>query len=142
MTALKPVQRARLRMFRFIPSQSATAVERADLATSMTDARTALCLALGVPIEDIHPAAGTNITFAAYERSRQSWLTLVADTGWTEWVATHCAKARERWAQVRPEYLEKLPWPAPGIDPELSAWADRRLAEENAGITDSWKEDL
>lgn len=138
---MTPTTRARLRMLRFIPSQSATPVERADLATSMTDARTALCLALGVPIEDIHPAAGWNLTYGAYERVRRSWVDLIEQQGWTSYTVRDCAEAGERWARLRPEYVEKLPWPTPGIDPERSAEADRRLAEENAGITDHWRED-
>lgn len=116
---------------RMTPGHPIPAAERADMATSMTDLRTALCLAIGVPIEDIHPAAGTNITFAAYERSRRDWLRFTEMFGWQScggrdcigvccgWIdctARQCAQAGERWAGLRPEYLEKLPWPTPEVD--------------------------
>lgn len=83
-----------------------------DRRTSLADARVALCLARGVDVDDIHPASGHNLSFAAYERSRQSWLTLIADNGgWTDWTRARCAEAGERWRRRRPEYLDKLPWP-------------------------------
>lgn len=126
---MNPVLQAKLRMsalaHRMVPEGRISTAERADLATSMTDLRTALCLALRVPLDDIHPAAGTNITFAAYERSRQSWLNAIEDTGWTEYTVRDCAAAGERWERMRPEYVEKLPWPAAGIYPDRSAEADR-----------------
>lgn len=36
-------------------------VEWADRRTSLNDARTALCLATGVPVEHVHPASGHNL---------------------------------------------------------------------------------
>lgn len=50
-----------------------------DRRTALVDARTALCLARGVDVEDIDLASGHDLSFPAYERARQSWLTLVAD---------------------------------------------------------------
>lgn len=53
-------------MFRLLPSDL-TALHRgpvasADLRTSMNDARTALCIAMGVPLDLIHPASGHDLS--------------------------------------------------------------------------------
>jgi hypothetical protein len=48
-------------------------VMEADRRTSMNDARTALCLALGIAEKDIDPARGYDYSAEAYERVRASW---------------------------------------------------------------------
>lgn len=141
---------------RMTPGHPLPAVERADMASSMTDLRTALCLAMGVPIEDIHPGTGHNLTWESYLRSHRDWVNFTEMFGWKscggrhcvgvccgrfDCTARQCTQAGDRWARMRPEYVEKLPWPTPGVDPERSAEADRRLAEANRnGHEDSWWE--
>lgn len=102
---MTPTRRAMLRLLT-IPA------DQPDRRTSLADARSAVCLARGVDVDDIDPASGHDLSFAAYKRVRQSWLTLVADDGgWTDWTRARCATAGERWRRRRPEYLDKLPWP-------------------------------
>lgn len=119
---------------------ASTPAERADRSTSLADARTALCLATGTALEDIHPAAGYDLSWDGYQHARKSWMDSTATTGWDWQIVRDCTRAGAYWARLRPEWVDRLPWPTPGIDPECSAEADRRLYEENAGITDSWRE--
>jgi hypothetical protein len=53
-----------LRLYRVValparhPVRYSNPVARADQRTSVADARTALCIAIGVPLDQIHPASG------------------------------------------------------------------------------------
>lgn len=54
-----------LRLARLYPSDVRTDTDRvayADQRTSLNDARTALCAAMGVPLDRIDPATGHNLT--------------------------------------------------------------------------------
>lgn len=62
-TPCRERQHAHYRMYRLcrLDRRDADPVAYADQVTSMNDARTALCLAMGVPMEHIDPAAGHNL---------------------------------------------------------------------------------
>lgn len=95
----------------------------ADNRTAMNDARTALCIALGVPLDEIDPASGHNMTRAAYERSRESWRWnaamhgLTAD-GLTDWYARAHEEMFAYWAARRPQYTAGDDWIAGILKPE------------------------
>lgn len=116
MSAVKPRRALRVAAWlRMVNLSSAlrrapSAVETADRATSMADARTALCLARGVAVEDIHPARGTDLSLRAYRSARGSWARLLAEQV-TDWTVQGCRQARDHWAAVRPGYLADEPWP-------------------------------
>ncbi len=83
---MDPVTCARLRMLALgDPGLRHTdPVAAADLRTSMDDARAALCIAQGVPLGDIDPASGHNLSRAAYETARSEWRARVAEDGFSE----------------------------------------------------------
>lgn len=86
-------------------------VAAADNRTSMNDARTALCIALGVPIEDIDPASGHNLTRASYERVRASWRGHVGQFGFSEqYDRPRFEAAYGFWAARRPEFTAGDDW--------------------------------
>lgn len=104
---------ARLRQIPIV-DRATDPVGAGDRWATLADCRTALVLARGVDIADIDPTTGHNISRAAYERSRESWLRLIADEGgWTSYTEQGCAEAGANWARRRPQYLADLPWPAP-----------------------------
>ncbi|MFI7315455.1 hypothetical protein [Streptomyces venezuelae] len=88
-----------------------------DRATSMADARIALCLESGVPMEDIDPASGYNHSRSAYERSRASWVDLVRQHGACEfYTVPDIERARAHWAEKRPQFVEGDDWLTAGLD--------------------------
>lgn len=56
-------------------------VMEADRRTSMNDARTALCLALGIAEQDIDPTSGHDYSAESYESVRASWQDLARSHG-------------------------------------------------------------
>lgn len=98
-------------------------VERADIRTSLADARAALCIAQGVPIEDIDPASGCNLSRAAYERSRASWrwnatMHGLDDDGLSEFFARLHDEVFAYWAARRPQFTDGDDWLAGIHKPE------------------------
>lgn len=82
-------------------------VARADNRTSMNDARTALCIALGVPLDDIDPASGHDLTRRSYESVRQSWRDQVAMHGFSEqYDRPRYEAAFGYWAARRPQFTD------------------------------------
>lgn len=92
----------------------------ADMRTSMDDARTALCIARGVDLNDIDPATGHDYSRRAYESVRQSWLDLITTHGLTEHIEQQVREVRAMWAERRPEWVEGDPWLV-ASDHELTA---------------------
>lgn len=62
----REARRAAALMFKLLPidlhALHRDPVAAADLRTSMNDARTGLCIALGVPLHLIHPASGHDLS--------------------------------------------------------------------------------
>ncbi len=82
----------------------------ADHATSMADARIALCLAKGIAPEDIDPASGYDLSRDAYERSRASWQYHAEHFGLTDWTRAGIAQAYATWVERRPQYANGDDW--------------------------------
>lgn len=99
-------------------------VLRADGRTSVADARAALCLAQGVPLDEIDPASGHDLTRRAYESVRASWRWnagmhgLDEDGGLTDWFARVHDEALAWWAARRPEFTDGDDWLAGIHKPE------------------------
>lgn len=113
--------------------RSGTSAERADNRTSMADARTGICLAAGVAINDIDPATGYDISARAYQNVRQSWVTTIRLHGW-------CGDYRPEsdlpdvfaaWVERRPDLTvddSADAWLQDGADAHLQHWDARGLA--------------
>lgn len=83
----------------------------ADHATSMADARTALCIAQGAPLDDIELRAGYSLTRDAYEASRKSWRTAVTDDGGlTDYTRPWYEDAVAWWTAQRPQFIDGDDW--------------------------------
>lgn len=78
--------------------------------TSMNDARIALCVAMGVELDDIEPTSGHDMSRRAYESVRESWRWNIRMHGWSEWYEREYLKAIARWAERRPEFTEGDDW--------------------------------
>jgi hypothetical protein len=88
-----------------------------DRATSLADARIALCLESGVPMEDIDPASGYNHSRSAYDRARASWVDLIRQHGASEFHEVRDVEwARALWAKKRPQFVEGDDWLKAGLD--------------------------
>ncbi|MFG2847419.1 hypothetical protein ACGF12_30265 [Kitasatospora sp. NPDC048296] len=106
--------------FRFNPTLLLMSIARpdshcpvceADRHTSMADARTAICLAAGVAIDDIDPASGYDLSHRAYRRARASWIDLIRQHGADEFYSLpNLAEARAYWAEKRPEFIVGDDW--------------------------------
>lgn len=82
-----------------------------DARTSLADARTALCLARGVPLSDIDPATGHDLTRRAYRVAVREWRQVLADGPLSDYMRHGYQQARAYWAARRPEYLADGDWP-------------------------------
>lgn len=86
-------------------------VLRADGRTSVADARAALCVAQGVPLEDIDAASGHDLSRSAYEDVRLSWRRHVEMHGFSEeYDRPRYENAFTRWAARRPEFTAGDDW--------------------------------
>lgn len=85
----------------------------------MNDARAALCIALGVPADDIDPASGHNLTRASYESVRASWRRQVEMHGFSEqYDRPAYESAFGYWAARRPQFTDGDNWLAGLVKPE------------------------
>ena len=83
-----------------------------DRAASLADTRTALCAARGVPVGDIDPGTGYDLTRRAYETACREWRQRIADGPLDSHMRHGYQAARDYWATRRPEYLTD--WPDAG----------------------------
>ena len=61
---------------------------RADVRAALADARTALCIARGVALDEIDPASGHDLSRAAYEAAFDWWSARRPQyTGGDDWLA-------------------------------------------------------
>ncbi|MDT0381378.1 hypothetical protein RM572_21710 [Streptomyces sp. DSM 42041] len=94
-------------------------VAAVDARTSMDDARIALCVARGVPLEDIDPSQGYDLTRRAYESVRDTWIGEVRRKGLSEYTRPWFEAALAYWREHRPEFVEGDDWlAAAGCDPD------------------------
>ncbi|MGW9371210.1 hypothetical protein ACWGVR_14505 [Streptomyces xanthophaeus] len=88
-------------------------VYNADRKTSMDDARIALSIAKGVPINDIDPGGGYALTHHAYLAARRSWREQVEGHGWSEYYDRPAyEEAYAYWVERRPEFTDGDDWVA------------------------------
>lgn len=118
--------RARLRMLSLAKPElrRIDPVAAADNRTAMCDARAALCIALGVPLDEIDPSSGHDLTRRAYEDVRASWRWNAEMHGSGEdgrlpaWFVRAHAEAVAWWSARRPEFTDGDDWLAGAHKPE------------------------
>jgi len=116
-------------------------VQIADQGTTMADARTALNLAAGVPIEMIS-SLGYDNTDAAYASVRASWVHHVEQFGREQLpppaLRDDLAWAHGLWLEARPDLAAGDDWLAAGTAAHLAKWPDKcpRVLRGGCGICD------
>lgn len=109
----KVTTNARLRMMRLARQRDTLkTVEGVEQRTSMNDARTALCIAMGRDLDDIDPTSGHDLSHEAYEDVRASWRWNIQMHGWNEWMERNLDAAVAWWHERRPEFADGDDWTA------------------------------
>lgn len=107
----KVTKEARLRIMRLARQRDTLkTVAGVEQRTSVSDARIALCIADGVPLDDIDPTSGSNLTRQAYEAARHSWRWNIEMHGFNEWYERNLNEALAWWRERRPEYVDEDDW--------------------------------
>ncbi|MFI2673881.1 hypothetical protein ACH5AU_30715 [Streptomyces albidoflavus] len=102
-----------------------------DRATSMADARIALCVESGVDMDDIDPASGYNHSRSSYERARFSWVDLVRQHGASPlYEVPDIERAHGLWVEKRPEFAEGDDWLASGLHAHREFIAEGRTCRK------------
>jgi len=97
--------------------------QRPDWKTSRADARTALCLAHGVPAEFID-ALGYDITDKSYASVRASWVRHIGMHGWhDQFDLPQLDIAHGYWLASRPDLASGDDWLADGWPAHLARYA-------------------
>lgn len=110
---MTPVQHCVLRMqtLAWEASGPATDVAAADARTSMDDARIALGIDRGVPMEDIDPSSGHDLTRRAYESVRSTWQSHIRATGGlNDYTRPQLEEVLAYWRERRPEFVKGDDW--------------------------------
>lgn len=81
-----------------------------DRRTALNDLRAALCIYVGVELDDIHPASGHDLSLDSYLSIRAQWAEQHAKNP-DEWTNRNSAQVRAMWEHDRPKYLAGHPWP-------------------------------
>lgn len=90
-------------------------VAYADWQTTMADARTALCLACGVPPERI-TAGGFDITDRSYQNVRRSWVRHIEQWGYSDlFDGPRLLSAFATWQTGRPDLTTTDAWLPDGV---------------------------
>jgi hypothetical protein len=84
----------------------------------MADLRIALCLEIGVDIDDIAPASGHDHSRSGYESVWASWRRAIADDPDSWWLEEHYLNARANWLRIRPDWDDDWLAPEPPAEPE------------------------
>lgn len=107
-----PVRAATTRLLRVADqARRSDPVLRADGRTSVADARAALCIAQGMPVDEIDPASGHDLTRRAYEDVRLSWRRYVEMHGFSEeYDRPRYEAAFAWWAARRPDLTAGDDW--------------------------------
>jgi hypothetical protein len=91
-----------------------------DRRTTMADLRIALCLEIGIDIDDIAPASGHDHSRSGYESVRSSWQRALADDPGSSWLERNYREVRANWLAIRPDWDDDWLVPdAPAPDPLL-----------------------
>lgn len=99
--------------------------EGPDAATSVADARAAICLASGVSPDDISPL-GYDRSARAYWKVRASWVQLVEMDGWAEqYDQPRMDEVMAVWRAAQPELAEDDDWVRAAVAGHLARWPGR-----------------
>jgi hypothetical protein len=121
------VTRAAIAMF-------ALAENAPDRRTSLADLRIALCLEIGVAIEDIAPASGHNISRRSYENIRAQWQEVMARDPDSEWCRRSYDQVRRSWLRHQPEWTDDwLATPSRAEQPAVRAGTPAGATAAGAG---------
>lgn len=105
--------------------QDLRTVDGVEQRTDMDDARIALCVAIGVDLDDINPSSGHNMSRRSYESSRRSWIDHIAMFGYSEFYdGPHLAKALDDWTAWNPQYTDGDDWLKAGSEAHHARQAD------------------
>jgi hypothetical protein len=108
---------ARLRIMRLARHRDTLkTIEGVEQRTSVNDARIALCIALGVDLDDIDPSSGHDLSRKAYESVRESWRWNIRMHGWNDWYERNLNDALAWWRERRPEFVDGDDWLAGLVD--------------------------
>ncbi|MEU7317455.1 hypothetical protein [Streptomyces sp. NPDC007083] len=75
----------------------------------MADCRIALCLARGLPIDEIDAVRGYDLSERAYREVRDRWLEEADAHPDSDWLRTRYQHAFESWARHRPDLVGDWP---------------------------------
>lgn len=98
-----PINRACIRLVNVNPND-------ADAATTLADCRTAIAIARGRHLDDIHPSLGYDLSPEAYRTVRERWATEAARSKFGAWAAAQHDRARAFWQEHRLDLAAD--WPA------------------------------
>lgn len=102
---------ARLRIMRLARQRDTLkTVEGVEQRTSVSDARIALCIALGRDFDDIDPASGHDLSREAYENVRKSWRWNIQMHGWNGWWERNLSESLTWWRKRRPDFVDGDDW--------------------------------
>lgn len=102
---------ARLRIMRLARQRDTLkTVEGVEQRTSVSDARIALCIALGRDLDDIDPTSGSDISRESYEESRHSWRWNIQMHGWNDWWERNLNESLAWWRERRPDFVDGDDW--------------------------------
>lgn len=108
-----------------------------DQRTSMADARIALCLKLGVAMDDIDPASGYNHSRDAYDSVRASWIWHIEQHGFNDFYDREpLEKAFAAWTRHRPQFTAGDNWLAAGRAAHRAHWAAINVTCSHYGVCD------
>jgi hypothetical protein len=81
-----------------------------DMATSRADARIALCVSKGIPLEDIDPSLGYNRSEESYRMIRTQHVERLAGDPDNPWFARDMRNAYRAWSRMRPDLATGDDW--------------------------------
>ncbi|WTW93656.1 hypothetical protein OG216_09820 [Streptomycetaceae bacterium NBC_01309] len=81
-----------------------------DMPTSRADARIALCIAKGVPLDDIDPGLGYDISEDAYQRVRASHVRNLEECQGSDFAVRYAREAHASWLRHRPDLAADDDW--------------------------------
>lgn len=81
-----------------------------DMATSRADARIALCIASGIPLEDIDASLGYNRSETSYHDIRGQHVARLREDADNPWYIRDAEAAYASWKRMRPDLTEGDDW--------------------------------
>lgn len=104
MTDRKHISRAICRL------RTVVAAAGPDMPTSRADARIALCIARGVPLDDIDPALGYDTSERAYQHVRSLHVRNLKEWPDSDQAVRYAREAHASWLRRRPDLAVDDDW--------------------------------